>query len=119
MHVLLGRVMGQRGDDAAAIEHLERAVELRPQETEWRLALAQVLIAVGNVERGRVHLRRVVADSPERSVAWSALGRCELERGDRAAAARAFERALDTARNAAETEAARAGMAGLNQLARK
>ena len=33
MHVLLGRVAGQRGDDAEAIRHLERAVELRPQET--------------------------------------------------------------------------------------
>ncbi len=47
MHVLLGRVAGQRGDDGEAIRHLERAVELRPQEDEWRFALARLLIAVG------------------------------------------------------------------------
>jgi tetratricopeptide (TPR) repeat protein len=111
MRVLLGRVEGQRGNDLAAIEHLERAVEMRPQEHEWRLALAQLLVAVGRAERGRVHLQSLVGIHPDNSTAWSALGRCELERGDRSAAQRAFERALATARNGAESELARSAMA--------
>jgi tetratricopeptide (TPR) repeat protein len=96
MHVLLGRVAGQRGNDVEAIRHLERAVQLRPQETEWRFTLARLLIAVGREEDGRGHLLRLVASNPEHSAAWNELGQVELARGERAAAERAFERAHQT-----------------------
>jgi Flp pilus assembly protein TadD len=105
MHVLLGRVAGQRGDDLTAIRHLERAVELRPHETEWRFALARLLVAVGQVEKGRAHLLRVVASSPAHSAAWSELGQCELDRGDREAAAKAFARAREAAADTTQASA--------------
>ncbi len=115
MHVLLGRVAGQRGDDVEAIQHLERAVELRPQEAEWRFALARLLISMGRTDQGCNHLLGVVGSDPEHSAAWTALGHCRLALDDAASAARAFERALETAANPDETSSAREGLARLNQ----
>ena len=115
MHMLLGRVAGQRGDDVEAIQHLERAVELRPQETEWRFALARLLISLGRADQGCDHLLGVVGSDPEHSAAWTELGHCRLARDDAASAARAFERALDTAANPDQTSSARKGLAQTNQ----
>jgi len=111
MEMLLGRAAGRRGDDAEAIRRLERAVELRPQELEWRLALARLLLATGQSAAGRGHLLRVVEADGGRSQVWSDLGQSELDLGDEAAAGRAFERALATAHDESEREMARAGLA--------
>jgi tetratricopeptide (TPR) repeat protein len=107
MHVLLGRVAGQRGDDRAAVRHLGRAIELRPHEAEWRFALAGLLLALGHAEEGRAHLLEVVATDPRHSAAWNELGQCELRRGDRAAAEKAFARANEAAASAMRAPADR------------
>ena len=57
-----------------AATHYEKAVALRPEWSEGRLALATVLYDLERYAEARDHLDRVIAAAPADGVAWALLG---------------------------------------------
>ncbi len=103
------------GRPTSAVESLERAVTLCPDEPEFRLELGVALLAasardVSLVARAIAELREVVAQRPEMAAAWRKLAEALGRSGDRASAIAAYERSL--ALDPASSEA-RAGLAAL------
>ena len=70
----IGRLYSALGNVARATELLERAAQLRPDETGPRLQLAEIYVAQERWERGEEHLVQVTRNHPEHSVALSGLG---------------------------------------------
>jgi tetratricopeptide (TPR) repeat protein len=52
------------GDFAGAVPHLQRAVEMEPNNIEYRFALAQALRQAGNCGEAVPHYKQVLASSP-------------------------------------------------------
>jgi tetratricopeptide (TPR) repeat protein len=69
LHSSLGIVLQQLGDESGALEHLQRSMTLfesvlgpeHPLTLETALNIAELVIARGDVERGRARLRKIVA----------------------------------------------------------
>jgi tetratricopeptide (TPR) repeat protein len=93
----------------AALSHAEPYLERHPSAWSLRYLVASIYLGVGDIERARTSLERVIADAPDQPDAYYLLGvvlRDEL--GERAQAARRFARYLELApdgRHAAEVRA--------------
>jgi tetratricopeptide (TPR) repeat protein len=61
-HGMRARVYRQAGDLHAALQAAEAAVALAPEEAEWRLILAKVLVQVSDFARARKQLQEVLTD---------------------------------------------------------
>ena len=72
-HYELARVLAAQGNNAGAIEHLQRAVELRSSEVPWRLALGMLLTKAGRPAEAVAQLRKVLEHSPNAADAQSHL----------------------------------------------
>ena len=81
-HYWLGTVRNRRGKPEAAERPLRRAVEIQPLLVEARIALADVLGAVGRTDEAIRHLEAAVAaDSLNHPAAWNNLGFIHLQAG--------------------------------------
>ena len=94
------------GSPAAAEAHIRRALANQPQDGEWRIALAAVLLTKGEVDEAVAELHRVTAPEPSpgpgdthadevRAQAHVMLGQIFTERGDMVSARREFRAALE------------------------
>ncbi len=83
---LQGRAALERGDHAAALEALRRAVELDPGQAQARLALAEAALALGFELEAREVILQGLALRPDSALLHEALGDLE-ERADRLDAA--------------------------------
>jgi tetratricopeptide (TPR) repeat protein len=72
--------------------HLREASRLNPRDERSRIAIADVLVAMGKPDAARESLRQTIQDLPESAEAHWQLGRVAQALGD-AAAVRSFERA--------------------------
>jgi tetratricopeptide (TPR) repeat protein len=75
VHALLGRALGSREKYDRAIHELQTAVELAPQEVDWRLALADVCLRAGRKEQAVQVLKELLAEYPHQEQAKQLLKR--------------------------------------------
>ena len=94
----------------AALSHAEPFLQRNPDAWSLRYLVASIYLGVGEVDRARTSLERVIADAPEQPDAFYLLGLVlRDEVGDRPGAARRFSRYLELAprgKHAAEVRAA-------------
>jgi Flp pilus assembly protein TadD len=93
-HNNLGRALAERGQPGPAIEHFQRAVEIRPDYTEARYNLGSLLMRQGRLDEAEVQLGRVIKQQPRLARAHSDLGDCLLRQGKPADAAGRYREAL-------------------------
>lgn len=77
VHALLGRALGAREKHERAIEELQTAVRLAPQEVAWRLTLADVSLRAGRKEQAVQVLKELLAEYPGQEEAKQLLKRSE------------------------------------------
>ncbi|MGH8680583.1 MAG: tetratricopeptide repeat protein [Burkholderiales bacterium] len=106
----LGRVAGQRGGTADAVDWLEQALDRDPALAEASVALALIQARAGRAEEARDTLWTAVQHSPDAADAWFQLGRLLAQGGQLNDAVQCLERAVavDPARTDASIELARA-----------
>ena len=92
---LLGLISNQRGNHAAAIELIERAIALKPDVADFRVNCAAALKAAGRLEAAEAQCRQAIALSPALPKAHYALGATLQQQGR-------FEPALDAYRRTLE-----------------
>jgi tetratricopeptide (TPR) repeat protein len=101
----LGEIAYQRSDFETALHWYSRAVELRPQFVEARVAMGKVLAAEGRPETALGHLSEAVRLAPENKVAHYRLAQVYRQLGrfaDAEAERQAFERLSSPGRLAGE-----------------
>jgi predicted O-linked N-acetylglucosamine transferase (SPINDLY family) len=91
---LLGLAADRRGDPLGAVRHLEAAVHADPANGLFQLNLGNALRAAGRFEDALARYARATELAPERFAAWFNLAQLHVDRGEHAAAAAAFRRAL-------------------------
>ncbi len=64
LNVLLGQAAAQEGDFEAAVEHLERAIELRPGVAEAQATLGNIYLRQGRLKEAGAALRAELASHP-------------------------------------------------------
>jgi tetratricopeptide (TPR) repeat protein len=95
----------------AALRHAEPYLEANPDAWSLRYLVASIYLGVGEVDRARASLERVIADAPDQPAAYYLLGvvlRDEV--GDRPAAAGRFARYLALAPDGAHAAEVRAAV---------
>ncbi len=89
-----GQLANRAGDREGAQEALRAAVARSPGEYRWRLELARVLGAAGELQEAQAELHGVIEGWPMIGPAWADLGRLRLAGGNRVGAEHALRRAL-------------------------
>jgi tetratricopeptide (TPR) repeat protein len=92
---LLGVVRAVRGRHDAAVAALREAVAKRPRDRPARLALADVLLAGGDLDASAALYDEVLKERPDTPQAQYGLGRVEAARGRTSAAVERFRRARE------------------------
>lgn len=90
--VLEARCAAAGGDAAAAVNHMEQALELMPDRADWIALLARYLMEVRRFDEGIAQLQRATALDPEEALLWEELGDTLAAASDYAGAVMAFER---------------------------
>jgi tetratricopeptide (TPR) repeat protein len=96
-HNLLGFILGQQGDLASGVTHLERAVALRPDDADARYNLGVALWYISGADtrtRAIAELRESVTLDPAAGAAHAFLGVALRERGDLVGARVSLQRAI-------------------------
>ena len=91
----LGIIQGRLGKPAEASSSLRLATKLKPDYLPARLALAEVLRKLGELEESRKLYHRIVKDRPESASAWAGLGRISWEAGEVSEAVENYQEAVD------------------------
>lgn len=84
-----------RGDLTRAAQHLQRALELRPDNPSARIRLATAELGLGQLAAAEGNFAAVAEQADHAAAAHYGLGRVAAQRGDHQAAAEHFETALD------------------------
>jgi tetratricopeptide (TPR) repeat protein len=92
VHRILGMALAAARQHERSLMHLREASRLNPRDERSRIAIADVLVAMGKPDAARESLRQTIQDLPESAEAHWQLGRVAQALGD-AAAVRSFERA--------------------------
>jgi tetratricopeptide (TPR) repeat protein len=93
-HTLQGFVLGQQGNLAAALPHLQRATALRPEWPEARYNLGAALWYSGAREKAIAELRESVRLDPGSAGGHAFLGMALRDTGDLAGARASLQRAM-------------------------
>ncbi|HEY0017645.1 MAG TPA: protein kinase [Longimicrobium sp.] len=101
-------------DYAGALEHFGRAMQQAPGNAEYMNNHAYALLRAGRTDQALAALQEVVAQHPEREVAYSNLAEAQLAKGDTAGVITTMQALLaigpsDARRHEAETLLARLG----------
>jgi predicted Zn finger-like uncharacterized protein len=89
-----GRILFGRGDTGAAVQHLERAVQLDVLKAEYHLYLAWALLEQGSLAPALERVNQALERDPTLADAHWILGRIQLRTGAVKDALRSFERTL-------------------------
>jgi tetratricopeptide (TPR) repeat protein len=92
---LLGVVQAERGRQEDAARSLRDAVEKRPRDVPARLRLADLLLALGDLDASAALCDALLKDHPDLPQAHHGAGRIEAARGRPAAAVEQFRRATE------------------------
>ena len=109
--MMLGAIRVEAGDPVGGIAYLERARTLTPGHVHVRVNLGVAYATVGRLHDARSTLEAAIELDRRLPVAHNNLGDVLLDLGDRAAAAKEYERALAVQPNYAEA------IAGLARIA--
>jgi predicted O-linked N-acetylglucosamine transferase (SPINDLY family) len=90
----LGVVLGQRGETAAAIDNIRRAIALRPGAPAFHNNLGKALEGVGDLAGAVQSYRRAVELEPGYAGAWFNLGTALMARGEVKEAEESLRRVL-------------------------
>ncbi|NBB93642.1 MAG: tetratricopeptide repeat protein [Gammaproteobacteria bacterium] len=93
-HVMLGACRQARGDGAAAMQAMERAVEIDAGNGECWFHLGRICRLNGQRERSREALDQATQLRPNHGLAWAERGFLALDEGDRQRAEQNFRTAL-------------------------
>ena len=99
---LLGLLLGQRGDAAAAIAAFEATLRIRPGDVDARGGLADALRAAGRLDDAERAYRAYLEVQPANAAAYGNLGAVLASQGRAEAAVAAFARGVELAPNAAD-----------------
>ncbi len=88
----------ERGDIPTAVEQFRRAVEIEPDNAEYRDNLGYALLRGGRPAEALVQIRRAVELDPGRVVAYSHLADAAIAQGDTTGAIAALERYIEMSR---------------------
>ncbi len=91
----LGIIQGRLGKPAEAVASLRLATKLKRDYLPARLALAEALRKLAELEESRKLYRRIVNDHPESASAWAGLGRISWEAGEVSDAVENYQKAVD------------------------
>lgn len=91
VYYLRARCAAQKEDQIAAIQDLQKALILNPDEPHWRAFLARNLLEAGRFDEGLAALQQAVKIDPQTAVLWEELGDTLMDAGDFRGAAQAFE----------------------------
>ncbi|MEW6593985.1 MAG: 6-hydroxymethylpterin diphosphokinase MptE-like protein [Thermodesulfobacteriota bacterium] len=89
--VIRARSAAARGDQAVALECLEKAVQRDSGQAQWLALLARFLLEAGRFDEGLSRLREAVSLDRETAILWEELGDTLVAMQDRAGALTAFE----------------------------
>jgi tetratricopeptide (TPR) repeat protein len=118
-HALLGKALLAQGDDSSALEHLRRATELAPAQSEAWLALAEQQRAKGNIQEARDTLLNAEQFSKPSADLQALLAEVYLALDEKNAAIAAFSRAAELAANHADRDVAQRVALQLGKLQRE
>jgi tetratricopeptide (TPR) repeat protein len=94
-HALLGMAFADRSETELAREHLERALELRPEFAAAHVALGVVLAQLGQADEAVAHYEAALAVDPVSLDALTNLGVARLRRGRLEEARAVFVKAVE------------------------
>lgn len=118
-HALLGKALLAQGDASSAMEHLRRATELAPAQSESWVALAEQQREAGDLQAARDTLLNAQQFTKPAPGPQSLLGAIYLALGENEAALGAFSRAAELVAELAEGELAQAIALQLGKLQRE
>ena len=90
-----GAALVEANRPAEAERPLKRAVEREPNRPGYRVNLAELYFKIGDADEGIAELKATTAAHPDFAPAFVRLGRAYVARQELAAAAEAFDRALE------------------------
>lgn len=107
-HALAARIRTVRGEFEQAVEHLEHAVELEPEDYRHYLALGSACLLVPSLEdnyseRAVETLEKAASIAPDLPEAWMALAEAYRKAGNLEKAASCCDRAIEIARQSSST----------------
>lgn len=114
VHNQEGLRLFQMGDIAGALRQFQTAVELDPENPEYRYNFAVTLRRARAPEDAAQQLERVLQFSPRRAGAHYHLGLAQLEMGDSSSARLSLMRAVELSNEAAERAAAMRALQALD-----
>ncbi|MEZ5816104.1 MAG: tetratricopeptide repeat protein [Hyphomicrobiaceae bacterium] len=93
--LLLSRIEHDLGDTSTAVEHLERAARLQPDNVNVKLELARQFRALGRTDDSAAKHREILELDPAQPTSLMALGEIARANGDFAAALQHFSRLVE------------------------
>ena len=93
-HILLGYILGQEGDFPSALQHLQRAVALRPESADVHYNYGAALWYSGAKDKAISELKESVRLDPSAGASYSLLGLAQRNQADLAGARLSLERAI-------------------------
>ena len=94
-HNNLARVLADQGQTDKALEHLRKAVEIRPDYAHAHYNLGQVLMQQGELQEAEFHFRRAIEKEPRYAAAQTSLGNCLARQNREAEAEDHYQIALE------------------------
>jgi len=90
-----GRALATKGEQAAAREMFEAAIQLDPHRAEPHVELSRSYIATGDKALAIAAAKKAIKLAPDSTTAWNTMGRAELARFDYDSAIVAFTKATE------------------------
>ncbi len=87
------------------IHALEKMLEDGRDSAMLRLSLAGALQQNGDLDASLIHLNSAVQQDPQYTAAWKALGKLQLELGDRDGARQAWQQGIEIAQQRGDKQA--------------
>ncbi len=94
-HNNLGRALADEGRTDEAMEHLRRAVGIRPDYAHAHYNLGQLLMQQGELQEAESHFRRAIEKEPRYAAAQAGLGNCLVRQNREAEAESHYQVALE------------------------
>ena len=94
-HNNLALVLADQGQTDKALEHLRKAVEIRPDYAHAHYNLGQVLMQQGELQEAEFHFRRAIEKEPRYAAAQTSLGNCLARQNREAEAEDHYQIALE------------------------